>query len=142
MKVCFKNYDEAPDRPQSIKAFKYLKSCYPELSLHLLLVNVGLNELVHCRKKYISSAIAPACSVLDDSIGCVQWFAARGEGLLFEDEEKPFVPGKFVMLISRNFKSLLHETSCLRVLKHLSVLTKVDSILPHKLTNFSQWKLD
>ncbi|OZC09063.1 asparagine synthase [Onchocerca flexuosa] len=89
-----KNYDEAPDRPQSKKAFKYLKSCYPELSLRLLLVNVDLNELVNCRKKYISSAIAPACCVLDDSIGCVQWFAARGEGFLFEDEEKPFVSGK------------------------------------------------
>ncbi|VDK67510.1 unnamed protein product [Onchocerca ochengi] len=89
-----KNYDEAPDRPQSKKAFKYLKSCYPELSLRLLLVNVDLSELVYCRKKYISSAIAPACCVLDDSIGCVQWFAARGEGFLFEDEEKPFVSGK------------------------------------------------
>ncbi|EJD75112.1 asparagine synthetase domain-containing protein 1 [Loa loa] len=88
------NYDGAPDRPQSKKAFKYLKSCYPELSLRLLLVNVDLNELVYCRKKFISSAVAPACCVLDDSIGCVQWFAARGEGLLFEDEEKPFVPTK------------------------------------------------
>ncbi|EJW86049.1 asparagine synthase [Wuchereria bancrofti] len=89
-----KNYDGAPDRQQSKKAFKYLKSCYPELSFRLLLVNVDLNELVYCRKKYISSAVAPACSVLDDSIGCVQWFAARGEGLLFEDEKKPFVPAK------------------------------------------------
>ncbi|MCP9265643.1 Asparagine synthetase domain-containing protein 1 [Dirofilaria immitis] len=88
------NYNEAPDRSQSKKAFKYLKSCYPELSLRLLLVNVDLNELIYCRKKYISSAIAPACCVLDDSIGCVQWFAARGEGFLFEDEEKPILSGK------------------------------------------------
>lgn len=99
MKVYFKKYDGAPDRLQSKEAFKYLKSCYPELSLRLLLVNVDVNELVYCRKKYISSAVAPACSVLDDSIGCVQWFAARGEGLLFEDEEKPLVHEKLVMLI-------------------------------------------
>ncbi|CAG9538134.1 unnamed protein product [Cercopithifilaria johnstoni] len=89
-----KNCDGVPDRLQSKKAFKYLRSYYPELSLRLLLVNVDLNELVHCRKKYISGSVAPACSVLDDSIGCVQWFAARGEGLLFEDEEKSLVPGK------------------------------------------------
>ncbi|KAM3725503.1 Asparagine synthetase domain-containing protein [Dirofilaria immitis] len=30
----------------------------------------------------------------NDSIGCVQWFAARGEGFLFEDEEKPILSGK------------------------------------------------
>uniref|UniRef100_A0A158Q787 Asparagine synthetase domain-containing protein n=1 Tax=Elaeophora elaphi TaxID=1147741 RepID=A0A158Q787_9BILA len=89
-----KNWDGAPDRLQSKKAFKYLKSCYPELSLRLILVNVDLIDLVHYRKKYISSAVAPACSVLDDSIGCVQWFAARGEGLLFEDEGNPLVLGK------------------------------------------------
>ncbi|VDK75634.1 unnamed protein product [Litomosoides sigmodontis] len=89
-----KKYDGAPDRPQSKEAFKYLKSCYPDLSLRLILVNVDLDELAHCRKRYISSAVAPACSVLDDSIGCVQWFAARGEGFLFEDEERPLVPRK------------------------------------------------
>uniref|UniRef100_A0A915PHT4 Asparagine synthetase domain-containing protein n=1 Tax=Setaria digitata TaxID=48799 RepID=A0A915PHT4_9BILA len=88
------NYDEAPDRQQSKKAFKYLKSCYPERSIRLLLVNVDLSELIHCRKKYIANAVAPACSVLDDSIGCVQWFAARGEGLLFEGEEEVFVAVK------------------------------------------------
>ncbi|KAL3982440.1 Asparagine synthase family protein [Acanthocheilonema viteae] len=89
-----KNYDRAPDRLQCKKAFRYLKYYYPELAFRLLLVNVDLNELVDCRKKYISTSVAPACSVLDDSIGCVQWFAARGEGLLFEDEEKPLVPEK------------------------------------------------
>lgn len=99
MKINFKNFDEAPDRLQSKKAFKYLKSCYPELSLRLLLVNVDPNELALCRKKWISSAVAPAYSVLDDSVGCVQWFAARGEGLLFEEDGKSVVLGKLVMLV-------------------------------------------
>lgn len=79
-------YDEAPDRPQSIKAYQFLKSRYPERHFRLVLINVDLNELTQCRKKFIASAVAPSCSVLDDSIGCVLWFAARGEGFLLEEQ--------------------------------------------------------
>lgn len=79
-------YDEAPDRLQSIKAYHFLKSRYPERHFRLVLINVDLNELTQCRKKFIASAVAPSCSVLDDSIGCVLWFAARGEGFLFEEQ--------------------------------------------------------
>ncbi|VDN30795.1 unnamed protein product [Gongylonema pulchrum] len=70
-------YEEAPDRPQSIKAYKFLKYRYPERRFHLCLVNVDLNELAECRKKYIASALAPASSVLDDSVGCAQSSEAK-----------------------------------------------------------------
>jgi len=34
------------------------------------------------RSARIASLIAPSSTVLDDSIGCAQWFAARGKGSL------------------------------------------------------------
>ncbi|VDM96434.1 unnamed protein product [Thelazia callipaeda] len=88
-----KEYDRAPDRQQSLKAFKFLRSCYPGRFKRLILVNVDMDELEFCRKKYIAKAVAPAYTVLDDSVGCVVWFAARGEGVLFSDK-KELVYGK------------------------------------------------
>ena len=38
------------------------------------------------REKCISRLVYPLCTVLDDSIGCAMWFAARGEGLLYSDK--------------------------------------------------------
>ena len=37
----------------------------------------------------MSHMIYPLCTVLDDSIGCALWFAARGEGLLHRDQRPP-----------------------------------------------------
>lgn len=39
-------------------------------------------ELLSCRKNTITHLIHPLKSVLDDSIGCALWFAARGRGTL------------------------------------------------------------
>jgi hypothetical protein len=35
-----------------------------------------------CRHERVRHLIYPSNSVLDDSIGCAVWFAARGKGLL------------------------------------------------------------
>lgn len=43
-------------------------------------MNVDRAELVQCRERYIARAVAPLNSVLDDSLGCVLWFASRAEG--------------------------------------------------------------
>lgn len=45
-----------------------------------MLVNVKKEELIEQRRKYISDAVAPLNSVLDDSLGCVLWFASRALG--------------------------------------------------------------
>uniref|UniRef100_A0A0N5AJR9 Asparagine synthetase domain-containing protein n=1 Tax=Syphacia muris TaxID=451379 RepID=A0A0N5AJR9_9BILA len=79
------DFFKAPDRIRATKAYFFLRDKFPKIRYRLLLVNVTEEELSICRSKYIAALIAPSCSVLDDSIGCVQWFAARGEGLLFEE---------------------------------------------------------
>jgi len=79
---------DAPDRIQSINSYKHLCLMDKEKNekrYRLVLINVGKSELSECRAKYISSAIAPNGTVLDDSIGCVIWFATRAKGLIFSD---------------------------------------------------------
>lgn len=83
--TCFQDFSGAPDRSRSIEAFKHLRSCYPERCFRLILVDVSREELADCRKKYIARLVAPSFSVLDDSIACVLWFAARGEGTLYDE---------------------------------------------------------
>uniref|UniRef100_A0A915EDN0 Asparagine synthetase domain-containing protein n=1 Tax=Ditylenchus dipsaci TaxID=166011 RepID=A0A915EDN0_9BILA len=82
---------EAPDRKRGIKAFKYLKLTETSAKgissrYRLVLVNVNKQELSECRTKYIAPAIFPLNSVLDDSLGCVLWFASRGKGLEYIEE--------------------------------------------------------
>lgn len=63
-------------------------------------MNVTLEELTNLRSSRIASLIQPAATVLDDSIGCAQWFAARGEGyLLGDDNEKYISPARVVLLL-------------------------------------------
>lgn len=57
----------------------------------LVLVNVPKHELVECRKLFIAEAIAPSKTVLDDSLGCVLWFATRMQGIEYETGESMFV---------------------------------------------------
>lgn len=45
-------------------------------------------ELADIRTQVITELIHPLNSVLDDSIGCALWFAARGKGCL---EGQPFL---------------------------------------------------
>ncbi|KHN87992.1 Asparagine synthetase domain-containing protein 1 [Toxocara canis] len=79
------DFGGAPDRPRGIEAFKHLRDCYPERHFRLILANVSSEELTVCRPKYIARLVAPSFSVLDDSIACVLWFAARAEGFLYDE---------------------------------------------------------
>jgi hypothetical protein len=49
-----------------------------------------LNELRHYRENIIKTVIYPCSTVLDDSIGSALWFAARGNGLLHNDNDAPY----------------------------------------------------
>ncbi|KAH7689556.1 Asparagine synthase family protein, partial [Aphelenchoides avenae] len=75
---------EAPDRQRCMEAFKYLHSL--DSKYRLLLVNVTKEELVRCREEFIARAVSPLNSVLDDSLGCVLWFASRAQGVEYVPE--------------------------------------------------------
>ena len=44
-----------------------------------------MHVCINCRRERVSHLVYPLCTVLDDSIGCALWFAARGEGVLYHD---------------------------------------------------------
>ena len=41
-------------------------------------------RLVFCRQQHVKHLVYPLDTVLDDSIGCAIWFAARGKGILYQ----------------------------------------------------------
>ena len=59
---------------------KELQSLNPERKYNLVEVDVTKEELVREREGRIKHLLHPAETVLDDSIGCALWFAARGVG--------------------------------------------------------------
>ena len=55
--------------------------------LHIKFECADINELLlPYRKDHISHLVYPLSTVLDDSIGCALWFAARGRGVLYSDQ--------------------------------------------------------
>lgn len=68
---------DVPDRVTALQAFEEIQSIYPSVSLNLVLVNVTKAELQEKREDCIRDLLHPLDTVLDDSIGCAIWFAAR-----------------------------------------------------------------
>lgn len=68
--------------------------------LSIIQVNVPVEELIETRASNIAPLINPASTVLDDSIGCAQWFAARGEGTItdqFNEEISYTSPARVIL---------------------------------------------
>ncbi|KAI1285527.1 Asparagine synthetase domain-containing protein 1 [Halotydeus destructor] len=72
----------APDRLTAIKAHEELEKVRPSRTWRLVQIDSCLEEVVEAREKFIQKLIYPLETVLDDSIGCSLWFAARGIGKL------------------------------------------------------------
>ncbi|KAJ8305594.1 hypothetical protein KUTeg_016139 [Tegillarca granosa] len=68
-----------PDRQTGYTALSELN---PKRKWNFILVNVTLEELKKVRSDHVRHLVYPLDTVLDDSIGCAVWFAARGEGIL------------------------------------------------------------
>ncbi|KAJ8039899.1 Asparagine synthetase domain-containing protein 1 [Holothuria leucospilota] len=77
-----------PDRITGRTGLKELQKLNPDRVWNFVEVDVSLEELKQVRNRRISDLIYPLISVLDDSIGCAMWFAARGTGVLSQTEDK------------------------------------------------------
>ena len=71
---------DVPDRITGKIAFEEMQS-----SDNFVEVNVTKQELADERSRRVKSLLYPLQTVLDDSIGCAIWFAARGRGIIFQD---------------------------------------------------------
>ncbi|XP_028401199.1 asparagine synthetase domain-containing protein 1-like [Dendronephthya gigantea] len=80
------NFD-VPDRITGRDGVAELRQINPHRTWNFVEVNVTLEELRKERSNYITHLVSPLSTVLDDSIGCALWFAARGKGTLCCGEE-------------------------------------------------------
>jgi len=59
-----------------------MQELLPEYPINMVCVDIPITELQATRKNNIQPLLYPLNTVLDDSIGCAIWFAARGQGKL------------------------------------------------------------
>ncbi|XP_053213806.1 asparagine synthetase domain-containing protein 1-like [Panonychus citri] len=72
---------DAPDRLTGLESFEEISALRPERRWNFVQIDVTLEDLKIARQKYIKHLIKPCNSVLDDSIACAVWFAAKGHGI-------------------------------------------------------------
>ena len=75
---CDQDLFDVPDRQTGRLALSELN---PRRKWNFIEINVTQTELMLQRRDRIHRLIYPLRTVLDDSIGCAVWFAARGAGL-------------------------------------------------------------
>ncbi|XP_077392240.1 asparagine synthetase domain-containing protein 1 [Festucalex cinctus] len=83
-----RNPFNVPDRITGKSGLKELQALAPERRWNFVEVNVTREELQQMRRERIRHLVHPLDTVLDDSIGCAVWFAARGEGFLTRDNHR------------------------------------------------------
>ncbi|XP_036401613.1 asparagine synthetase domain-containing protein 1 [Megalops cyprinoides] len=77
-----------PDRMTGKASLKELQALNPHRRWNFVEINVTREELQEMRQKNIRHLVHPLETVLDDSIGCAVWFAARGAGMVTEGREQ------------------------------------------------------
>lgn len=90
---------DVPDRLTGKAGLKELQDLNPERLWNFVEINVTQEELQKMRQERICHLVHPLDTVLDDSIGCAVWFAARGVGVIMEDnDQKAFMSSAKVIL--------------------------------------------
>ena len=96
------DYD-VPDRRTGLNGWTELKAINGRREWRFVAIDVPLEELMEAKRDRISKLIYPLRTILDDSIGCATWFAARGWGKLVGEDvssgETPFESTARVLLI-------------------------------------------
>lgn len=81
---------DVPDRITGRAGLLELQHLNPERRWNFVEINITPDELQRTRQERISHLVHPLDTVLDDSIGCAVWFAARGIGVALDGaEQKP-----------------------------------------------------
>ncbi|XP_066541906.1 asparagine synthetase domain-containing protein 1 isoform X1 [Hoplias malabaricus] len=82
------NCFDVPDRITGRAGLEELKNLCPERKWNFVEINVTQEELKEMREKHICHLVHPLDTVLDDSIGCAVWFAARGIGIISDGTQQ------------------------------------------------------
>ncbi|ESP05301.1 hypothetical protein LOTGIDRAFT_181114 [Lottia gigantea] len=74
--------------PDRLTGHKALSELNPNRHWNFIEINVTQKELIQVRSERVRHLVYPSCTVLDDSIGCALWFAAKGHGIVGNGENK------------------------------------------------------
>lgn len=74
--------ENAPDRETGLIALEELQVLCPKRKWNFVAIDISKDELEKARDAHIKYLVKPLETVLDDSIACAIWFAARGKGKL------------------------------------------------------------
>lgn len=90
---------DVPDRVTGRAGLEELQALNPGRKWNFVEINVTQEELQEKRRDRICHLVYPLDTVLDDSIGCAVWFAARGRGFISgSSNETPFTSAAKVVL--------------------------------------------
>lgn len=90
---------DVPDRITGRAGLRELQDLNPERKWNFVEINVTQEELQEKRLERVCHLVHPLDTVLDDSIGCAVWFAARGAGFITEgDRQRAFTSSAKVIL--------------------------------------------
>lgn len=79
---------QAADRRAAIQSYQEIKRRYhPNVHVRLVLVDVGDWDSVKAHDAHIQQLILPKTSVMDLNIGTALWFASRGIGRVYRDDD-------------------------------------------------------
>ncbi|XP_043105482.1 asparagine synthetase domain-containing protein 1 [Puntigrus tetrazona] len=92
------NCFDVPDRITGRAGLQELKNLSPNRQWNFIEINVTQDELKEMRQKRICHLVHPLDTVLDDSLGCAVWFAARGIGVINEGVEELYTSEAKVVL--------------------------------------------
>lgn len=79
---------DVPDRITGRDGLRELRTLSPSRKWNFVEINVTQEELREMRVKNVCHLVHPLDTVLDDSIGCAVWFAARGTGVVSEGTQQ------------------------------------------------------
>jgi len=97
---------DVPDRLTGKAGLKELQDLNPERQWNFVEINITQEELKKMRQERICHLVHPLDTVLDDSIGCAVWFAARGMGVITQDnDQRPFTSSAKVKCIHQTVHS-------------------------------------
>ncbi|XP_037079389.1 LOW QUALITY PROTEIN: asparagine synthetase domain-containing protein 1-like [Pollicipes pollicipes] len=89
---------EVPDRLTGRQGWRELRNINPRRQWNFVEADVTAAELAQWRAARVRHLLSPLQTVLDDSIGCAVWFAARGAGTLPEDGRRYQSEARVVLL--------------------------------------------
>ncbi|XP_059418359.1 asparagine synthetase domain-containing protein 1-like [Carassius carassius] len=92
------NCFDVPDRLTGRAGLQELKKLSPKRKWNFIEINITQEELKEMRQKCICHLVHPLDTVLDDSLGCAVWFAARGIGVINEGIEELYTSEAKVVL--------------------------------------------